>query len=122
MAATVKPRQLKSTKLDMTSVLQHTANPRAQQLFKVLAEPIRMELVQCLGAGERCVCDLTCDLGLAQSKLSFHLKAMKEAGLISARQQGRWTYYRLEVESLLWLRNWLDQLAASCIKPASICD
>jgi ArsR family transcriptional regulator len=47
---------------------------------------------------------------------------MKEAGLISARQQGRWTYYRLEAESLLWLRNWLDQLAASCIKPASICD
>ncbi len=106
----------------MTSVLQHTANLRAQQLFKVLAEPIRMELVQCLGAGERCVCDLTSDLGLAQSKLSFHLKAMKDAGLISARQQGRWTYYRLEAESLLWLRNWLDQLAASCIKPASICD
>ena len=106
----------------MTSVLQHTANPRAQQLFKVLAEPIRMELVQCLGAGERCVCDLTSDLGLAQSKLSFHLKAMKDAGLISARQQGRWTYYRLEAESLLWLRNWLDQLAASCIKLASICD
>jgi ArsR family transcriptional regulator len=122
MAATVKLRQLKSTKLDMTSVLQHTVNPRAQQLLKVLAEPIRMELVQCLGAGERCVCDLTSDLGLAQSKLSFHLKAMKDAGLISARQQGRWTYYRLEADSLLWLRNWLDQLANSCIKPASICD
>ncbi|MFZ0409578.1 MAG: metalloregulator ArsR/SmtB family transcription factor [Cyanobium sp.] len=94
---------------------------RAQQLLRVLAEPIRLQLVAALGQGERCVCDLTSDLGLAQSKLSFHLRVMKEAGLISARQQGRWIYYRLEPSSLLLLRDWLGQLAAACQSPATPC-
>ena len=51
---------------------------------------------QALQDGERCVCELTSDLDLAQSKLSFHLRVLKEASLIRARQQGRWIYYRLE--------------------------
>jgi ArsR family transcriptional regulator len=94
---------------------------RAQQLLRVLAEPIRLQVVKALGQGERCVCDLTGELGLAQSKLSFHLRVMKEAGLISARQEGRWVYYRLEPTALLRLRDWLEQLASGCGAPARSC-
>ena len=64
-----------------------------------------------LGGGERCVCELTAELGLAQSKLSFHLKVMKEAGLIEAREEGRWTYYQLQPELLGQLGAWLASLA-----------
>lgn len=94
---------------------------RAQLLLRVLAEPIRLRLVQVLGQGERCVCDLTTELALAQPKLSFHLKVMKDAGLISARQQGRWVYYRLHPDVLLSLRDWLGAVAARCDQPAAEC-
>jgi DNA-binding transcriptional ArsR family regulator len=68
-------------------------------------------VIEALGGGERCVCDLTGELGLAQSKLSFHLKVLREAGLIEAREQGRWIYYRLRSEALLDLEHWLAGLA-----------
>jgi len=89
--------------------------------LRALAEPIRLQVVQALQHGERCVCDLTSDLDLAQSKLSFHLKVLKEAGLIRGRQEGRWIYYRLEPTTLLLLRDWLGQLAAACESPATPC-
>lgn len=95
------------------AVVEPGAQDQAQRLLRALAEPIRLRVVQALRHGERCVCDLTGDLDLAQSKLSFHLKVLKEAGLIHARQEGRWIYYRLEPSALLRLRDWLDQLAAA---------
>ncbi len=94
---------------------------QAQRLLRALAEPIRLQVVQALQHGECCVCDLTSHLDLAQSKLSFHLKVLKEAGLIRARQEGRWIYYRLEPAALRLLRDWLDQLAAASQSPAPPC-
>jgi ArsR family transcriptional regulator len=92
-----------------------------QQLLRALAEPIRLQVVQALQHGERCVCDLTGDLDLAQSKLSFHLKVLREAGLLADRQSGRWVYYRLQPEALERLRGWLAELAAGCTAPATPC-
>jgi ArsR family transcriptional regulator len=94
---------------------------QAQRLLRALADPIRLQVVQALRHGERCVCELTSELDLAQSKLSFHLKVLKEAGLIRARQEGRWIYYRLEPSALLLLRDWLGELAAGCQAPALVC-
>jgi len=94
---------------------------RAQPLLRALAEPIRLQVVLALQDGERCVCDLTGDLDLAQSKLSFHLKVLKETGLIRARQEGRWIYYRLDPAALIALQDWLGQLAAGCRTPAPPC-
>lgn len=94
---------------------------RAQPLLRALAEPIRLQVVLALQDGERCVCDLTGELDLAQSKLSFHLKVLKEAGLIRARQEGRWIYYRLDPAALIALQDWLGQLAAGCRTPAPPC-
>lgn len=79
-------------------------------LLKALADPLRIDIVQTLVNGERCVCELTDSLGLAQSRLSFHLKVMRQAGLIRAREEGRWVYYRLEPEAILKLRGWLTTL------------
>jgi len=103
-------------------VLDHTLPAdQAQLLFKVLADPVRLSVIETLGAGERCVCELTGELGLAQSKLSFHLKVMKEAGLLASRQEGRWIYYRLRAETLQTLQDWLAALADRCQRPARPC-
>ena len=73
---------------------------RAAQLFHALSDPIRVEVVSLLLDGERCVCDLMDDLELQQSRLSWHLKALVDAGIISGRREGRWNYYSLNKESL----------------------
>ncbi|EAQ68826.1 bacterial regulatory protein/ ArsR family [Synechococcus sp. RS9909] len=94
---------------------------QARALLKALADPIRLQVIEALGDGERCVCDLTEQLGLAQSKLSFHLRVLKEAGLLVDRQSGRWVYYRLRTESIEQLRGWLQGLAAHSATPAKPC-
>jgi ArsR family transcriptional regulator, arsenate/arsenite/antimonite-responsive transcriptional repressor len=63
--------------------------------FRALADANRLRIVELLRVHERCVCDLTAQLALRQSLLSFHLKALKDAGLVSDRRQGRWAYYAL---------------------------
>ena len=75
------------------------AAPRAADtaaLFHALADPMRIEVLELPANGERCVCDLMEDLGVAQSRLSWHLKTLKEAGLVTDRREGRWSYYTLE--------------------------
>ncbi|MFM7652913.1 MAG: ArsR/SmtB family transcription factor [Vulcanococcus sp.] len=97
------------------------AADQARQLLKALADPIRLDVVQALTQGERCVCELTEQLGLAQSRLSFHLRVMREAELIEAREQGRWVYYRLRPEAIEQLQGWLATMAASSCQPARPC-
>ena len=94
---------------------------QARALLKALADPLRLQVIEALAGGERCVCDLTSDLGLAQSKLSFHLKVLKEAGLLADRQEGRWIYYRLRPEAIDDLRGWLAGLGTHCSTPAATC-
>jgi ArsR family transcriptional regulator len=68
---------------------------RAAQLFHALSDETRLGILELLGSGERCVCDLQADLDAAQSRLSFHLKVLKAAGLVTDRKEGRWSYYTL---------------------------
>lgn len=65
--------------------------------FHALSDPIRYRIVELLRSGEFCVCDLCEHLGVAQSKLSFHLKVLRRAHLVVGRQEGRWIYYRLNL-------------------------
>lgn len=90
-------------------------------LLKALADPLRMEVVQVLMGGERCVCELTETLGLSQSRLSFHLKVMRQAGLLQAREEGRWVYYKLRPEAFTLLRSWLDKMEKAPQSPACDC-
>ena len=68
---------------------------RAAALFHALSDETRLGILDMLRQGERCVCDLQEDLQAAQSRLSFHLKVLKEAGLVTDRKEGRWSYYAL---------------------------
>jgi ArsR family transcriptional regulator, arsenate/arsenite/antimonite-responsive transcriptional repressor len=83
---------------------------RFAQRFHALGDEIRLEVLGLLRGGERCVCELTAHLELAQSRLSFHLKVLKDAGLISHRRQGRWSYYALDAAALRELEAFLGQV------------
>jgi ArsR family transcriptional regulator len=69
-------------------------------LFHALSDATRLSILEMLRGGERCVCELQDELGAAQSRLSFHLRVLKDAGLITDRREGRWAYYRIVPEAL----------------------
>jgi ArsR family transcriptional regulator, arsenate/arsenite/antimonite-responsive transcriptional repressor len=100
-------------------------DPQAQGMiakFKALADPFRFEVVDRLRQQEMCVCDLRDRMNIAQSKLSFHLKILREAGLITARQEGRWIYYRLDPTAFVELEDYLMALRQlSPARPARVC-
>ncbi|HEV8612370.1 MAG TPA: metalloregulator ArsR/SmtB family transcription factor [Gemmatimonadales bacterium] len=73
---------------------------QAVQAFHALSDPTRLQLVDLLRGGERCVCELTDALEAGQSRLSFHLRILKDAGLVLDRREGRWVFYRLHQEQL----------------------
>ncbi len=73
---------------------------RAARLFHALSDETRLGVLEMLRSGERCVCDLQADLDAAQSRLSFHLKVLKDAGLVTDRKEGRWSYYTLVPDAL----------------------
>lgn len=76
--------------------------------FHALSEPIRLQVLELLREGEFCVGDMCERLSIAQSKLSFHLKTLREAGLVRARQQGRWMYYSLNADQFSVLEDYLS--------------
>lgn len=80
---------------------------RAARRFAALSDETRLQIVETLSGGERCVCDLQGSLDAAQSRLSFHLKKLKDAGLVTDRREGRWSYYSLNPEALEAVRAFL---------------
>jgi len=70
-------------------------------LFKALADPHRVRVVNLLAvSGESvCVCDLTETLGLSQPTVSFHMKKLVDAGLLEREQRGVWAYYSLRLDA-----------------------
>jgi ArsR family transcriptional regulator len=71
-------------------------------LFKALADPARVRIVNMLAAADDgvCVCDLVPHLGLSQPTVSHHLRKLAEVGLLRRRQQGTWAFYSLDREAL----------------------
>ena len=68
--------------------------------FRALSDPLRLRILDRLRGGERCVCELTDALDAGQSLLSFHLKTLKDADLVTDRRDGRWMHYALNAGAL----------------------
>lgn len=77
--------------------------------FHALSDPLRLRVLDLLRVQELCVCELCEKLEINQSKLSFHLKTLKEANLVRSRQQGRWIYYSLNLSGFLVLEEYLAE-------------
>nr|WP_178390320.1 metalloregulator ArsR/SmtB family transcription factor [Priestia megaterium] len=72
-----------------------------EQKFKALADQKRLEIMyELCQRGQTCVCDLTEFFGISQSKLSYHLKILLDANLITKEKKGTWNYYDLNNKEL----------------------
>ncbi len=72
-----------------------------ERFFKVLGDSNRLRIVQAVGTGERSVSEIIEQTGLAQTLVSFHLRILREAGVLSTERRGPFIYYRLADPSLL---------------------
>ncbi len=92
--------------------------------FHALSDPIRISVIELLRQRELCVCDLCDALKINQSKLSFHLKTLKEASLVNSRQEGRWIYYSLNISQFQILETYLAEfrLNSGLLSPRSCCE
>lgn len=90
------------------SILVEVTSPRqaeAAGLLAAVADPVRWRLVaELTHRGKRCVCDLQRVSGVAPNVLSYHLKVLREAGLVTATRRGRWVDYELEPDAAQRLR------------------
>ena len=68
------------------------------KVFKALCDPKRLAILEQLRSGEKCACVLLEQLELKQSGLSYHMKILCESGIVTSRQEGKWTHYRLSGE------------------------
>ena len=97
----------------MPSAAVTTDVSRLARIFHALSDETRLCLIAMLRDGERCVCDLTAALDSGQSRLSFHLKTLKDAGLVRDRREGRWSYYSLVPGALEGLEEALAEVSVA---------
>ncbi|KKZ70919.1 ArsR/SmtB family transcription factor [Streptomyces showdoensis] len=77
------------------------------KMFKALGDPIRLRILSMIasatGDGEVCVCDLTSPFELSAPTISYHLKILREAQLVTSERRGTWVYYRIRRDNLGFL-------------------
>jgi ArsR family transcriptional regulator len=74
---------------------------KVSRLFRSLSQPARIEILLAIGSGEACVCHLEAMLQMRQAYISQHLMALREAGILDARREGRFVFYRLKSPEIL---------------------
>ena len=95
--------------------LQQAGADELAPLFKALADPMRLRLlslIACHDGGESCVCDLLEAFDVTAPSVSYHLKILREAGLISSERRGTWVYYRVNPDVMA-------RMSAVLVPPAS---
>lgn len=78
-----------------TAARGKTGRTEAARVFHALSDETRLAILERLRNGEECVCNLMDVLAAGQSRLSFHMKTLKDAGLVRDRREGRWIHYSL---------------------------
>ena len=64
-------------------------------IFKALCDEKRLSILELIKGGEKCACVLMEELNIAQSALSYHMKILCESGIVTSRQEGKWTHYTI---------------------------
>jgi DNA-binding transcriptional ArsR family regulator len=85
---------------------------REDVIFRALADPTRRAVFERLTRGEAAVNELTARFDVSQPAISQHLSALRSAGLVSVRRDGRYVYYRINPKGLRPLVDWIDRYQA----------
>jgi len=83
--------------MDVVKISKALADPLRWEILKRIASGIQSPCAECSGV---CVCHVVDEMNLIQSKVSYHIKELKEADLIREEIRGRWNYYFLKEETL----------------------
>ena len=96
--------------------LSDEAAAATAEVFKALADPARVKIVNLLAtrAEPVCVCELVVPLGLSQPTVSHHLKRLVEAGLLEREQRGKWAHFSLKREAVAKLAAVADLKEVCC--------
>ena len=81
---------------------------RESSVHRALGDPLRLKILTMLSVQPLCVCVVKAVLGIADSKLSYHLGVLKKANLIAGEAQGNWIIYRLTAEGEAWAQQIVD--------------
>ena len=86
------------------------------ELFKALADPARVRIVNALALADEpvCACEFEPALGLSQPTVSHHLKKLTEVGLLEREQRGKWAYFSLKREAVEKLAAVADLKGVCC--------
>ncbi len=79
--------------------LEASASPEAIRLLAAVCDPVRWTVLRQLTAGQACVCDLRASVEVAPNLLSYHLKVLRGAGLVTTSRRGRWVDYQLATDA-----------------------
>ena len=82
------------------------------EIFRALADPTRRAIFERLARREMSVSDLRAGFSVSQPAISQHLAALRGAGLVAERREGRFAYYRVDPKGLTPLVNWVDRYRA----------
>ncbi len=93
------------------SVADTAVPPVDDVLLRVLADPVRAQIVRALAVEQLCTCHLVEITGARQTNVSNHLRVLRESGVVAAQAHGRFTYYRLRPEVLAGVARELTTLS-----------
>ena len=74
---------------------------KVSNLFQAIGQETRLEILLAIGESEACVCHLEASLGCRQAYISQHLMALRDAGLLGTRRDGKYIYYRLKKPEIM---------------------
>ncbi len=86
-----------------TEVIASEKADYVAKIFSALADPARIRILKLLEKESMCICDLTITFGLRQPLISYHLKILKESGLVKPIKKGKWVFYEIADKRLVRL-------------------
>ena len=93
-------------------VLENNIYMDTAKLFKVLSDPVRLQIVDLISCREMCACEILEYLSITQSTLSHHMKVLKECGLVNSRKDATWMNYSLNSDFVNEFKTTLDKITS----------
>lgn len=90
-----------------------TINHKYARVFKALCDENRLSILESLREGEKCACVLLDGLGIGQSGLSYHMQILCDSGIVTSRQEGKWTHYKISQSGSEYAVELLKELTTS---------
>ncbi|EGW36304.1 metalloregulator ArsR/SmtB family transcription factor [Desulfosporosinus sp. OT] len=82
-------------------------------LFKAIADPTRLNIVDLLSCGEMCGCQLLDNFKITQPTLSYHMRILCESGLVNGRREGAWMYYSINGDVIETISEFLTEIKSN---------